>query len=84
LSQSESSAPNSRRKPRVVGGEAADASLAYNHIAHVPAGVDIEAPLRELLAAPEWPRCTSGLCRPSASCMRRGMPQQPDDIRPNK
>lgn len=45
--------PELRTGPRILRGYAADGTLAYEHITHVPAGVDIDAPLRELLAAPE-------------------------------
>jgi hypothetical protein len=45
--------PELRTGPRILRGYHADGSLAYDHITHVPEGVDIEAPLRELLAAPE-------------------------------
>jgi hypothetical protein len=42
-----------RTGPRMLRGYHADGSLAYDHITHVPDGVDVEAALRELLAAPE-------------------------------
>jgi hypothetical protein len=45
--------PELRTGPRILRGYTADSSLAYDHITHVPAGVDIETSLRELLAAPE-------------------------------
>ena len=37
----------------MLRGYTGDGSLAYDYITHVPAGDDIEAPLRDLLAAPE-------------------------------
>lgn len=45
--------PELRTGPRILRGYTADRTLAYDHITHVPTGVDIEAPLRELLVAPE-------------------------------
>lgn len=45
--------PELRTGPRILRGYTADGTLAYDHITNVPAGVDIEAPLRDLLAAPE-------------------------------
>ncbi len=45
--------PELRTGPRILRGYTGDGSLAYDYITHVPAGDDIEAPLRDLLAAPE-------------------------------
>lgn len=45
--------PELRTGPRILRGYTADGTLAYDHITHVPDGVDIDAPLRQLLAAPE-------------------------------
>ncbi|HZC69701.1 MAG TPA: DUF1203 domain-containing protein [Jatrophihabitans sp.] len=45
--------PPELRTGRMLRGYHADGSLAYDHITRVPEGVDIEASLRALLAAPE-------------------------------
>jgi Protein of unknown function (DUF1203) len=42
-----------RTGPRMLRGYRADGSLAYDHITHVPDGVDIEAALHRLLAEPD-------------------------------
>ena len=45
--------PELRTGPRMLRGYHPDGSLAYEHITQVPDGVDLEAPLRELLSVPE-------------------------------